>query len=234
MSKHMRIIACLKLIILLCHFLVTDNRFIVYASEPYVTIISPSKNISIEEGTDLIITADASDTSGIDRVEFYNGSTLIGTVTESDFESSCYTFVWEQMQIGTYNIFAKAFNDEGNYSASEERTVLVGAYTENVISLEKFDDIDYEYQADMTAVPPPTGKAGGSVGGNYNFRRGVFTNISTVASPLGKEGKSLRLFKNSGDPTDPDNATITYSGPAGLGGVEPGGDSGKANNFHRV
>ena len=227
MSKHMRIIACLKLIILLCHFLVTDNRFIVYASEPYVTIISPSKNISIEEGTDLIITADASDTSGIDRVEFYNGSTLIGTVTESDFESSCYTFVWEQMQIGTYNIFAKAFNDEGNYSASEERTVLVGAYTENVISLENFDDIDYEYQADMTAVPPPTGKAGGSVGGNYNFRRGVFTNISTVASPLGKEGKSLRLLKNSGDPTDPDNATITYSGPAGLGGVEPGGIAAK-------
>src|SRR5882724_4654684 len=57
---------------------------------PFVSITSPTENATFTAGTNIMIKAEASDLDGsIAKVEFYDGSTKLGTAL-----SSPYTFAW--------------------------------------------------------------------------------------------------------------------------------------------
>ncbi|MFB9058205.1 glycosyl hydrolase family 18 protein [Mariniflexile ostreae] len=87
---------------------------------PTVSITSPSPNATFNAGTEITITANATDIDGdITKVEFYNDDVLIGEDT-----SAPYAFSWMNVAPGNYTIKAKAFDNQ-NYSATSSVSIRV-------------------------------------------------------------------------------------------------------------
>ena len=87
--------------------LVEDRMAGYVASNPTVSIDLPD-NTLVKEGSDVTVTANASDDSGIAKVEFYNGNQLVGTA-----DSAPYQCVLTGLADGTYNISARAYDNNG-------------------------------------------------------------------------------------------------------------------------
>lgn len=88
-----------------------------------VQLTAPAANATVETGTAVTITATATATGGtISKVEFYAGTTLIG----SD-NTSPYSVTWTPAAAGTYAITAKATDNQNNTSTSAAVSVKVSA-----------------------------------------------------------------------------------------------------------
>jgi len=89
---------------------------------PIITLDNPEVDTSITADSSLLLSADASISSGtISRVEFYAGSTLLATRTASP-----YTFVWRPERIGSYAIRAVGYDGNGTGVSSSVSSVRVG------------------------------------------------------------------------------------------------------------
>jgi hypothetical protein len=88
---------------------------------PTVTITSPKNNATVYRLLGTTIKANASDADGtITRVEFYAGSTLLGTDT-----SAPYSFFWKPTSTGNHTLTAKAYDDDGAVTTSAPVPVRV-------------------------------------------------------------------------------------------------------------
>ena len=88
---------------------------------PTVNITAPTNNAVYTSPASITITANANDVDGsISKVEFYNGTTLLGTDAASP-----YSYVWMNVGTGTYTITAKAYDNvnASTMSASVEFVV---------------------------------------------------------------------------------------------------------------
>ncbi|HEV7684742.1 MAG TPA: Ig-like domain-containing protein, partial [Pyrinomonadaceae bacterium] len=107
----------------------TDNRggvttstpvMLVANSAPTVSISSPLNQAVFAEDSNLTINAAASDADGtVSKVEFYEGSTLLGTDTSSPF-----AITWANVAAGTYLLTAKATDNVGAVAISPAITVV--------------------------------------------------------------------------------------------------------------
>jgi Bacterial Ig domain/Calcineurin-like phosphoesterase/Purple acid Phosphatase, N-terminal domain len=90
---------------------------------PSVTLTAPSSGSSATAPATFNLAANASDSNGsIARVEFYQGSTLLGSDT-----SAPYTFTWAGVTAGSYSITARAFDNQGASTTSAAASVSVTA-----------------------------------------------------------------------------------------------------------
>jgi len=88
---------------------------------PVVSITAPTKNTVYLPPATFDISANATDASDtITQVDFYNGTTLLGTATAAP-----YTFSWSNVASGTYSLIAKATNSHGIVKASAAVKVIV-------------------------------------------------------------------------------------------------------------
>jgi len=89
---------------------------------PQVTITSPNEGDNPPVG-DVTIHATATDEDGtVERVEFFNGSTYLGTDTSEPF-----SYTWPNAEIGCFTIVAKAYDNEGFFGQdSMDLTVGMG------------------------------------------------------------------------------------------------------------
>jgi Bacterial Ig domain len=89
---------------------------------PVVSITSPASNASFGAPANISINATASDPdgNGIQRVDFYNGSTLLGPDT-----SAPYSYTWSGVAVGSYTLRAIAYDGMGAASAASEVVVNV-------------------------------------------------------------------------------------------------------------
>jgi regulation of enolase protein 1 (concanavalin A-like superfamily) len=86
---------------------------------PTVTMTSPAEGATAVAPATIAVGATASDSDGIDHVEFYQGSTLIGTSTNGQGNGSVpYTATWSGVTAGPYTLTAKAFDTLGAISVS--------------------------------------------------------------------------------------------------------------------
>ena len=92
------------------------------ANGPSVSITAPVSNASYgAPASSITLTATATTTTGtISKVEFYNGTTLIGTATASP-----YTVTWSNVAAGTYSITAVATDNTSNKATSSAVTINV-------------------------------------------------------------------------------------------------------------
>lgn len=91
---------------------------------PTVSISAPNNNASFTAPASITINAAATDSDGsIAKVDFYNGTTLLG----SD-NSSTYSHTWSNVAAGTYTIKVVATDDDGA-TAESSVTVTVTAAT---------------------------------------------------------------------------------------------------------
>jgi len=92
---------------------------------PTVSLTSPSNGASFVPPATITVTATASDSDGsISKVEFYNGSSLLSTVTTSPY-SATFTGV----PAGTYILTARAYDNQGLSTTSTVATVTVSSTT---------------------------------------------------------------------------------------------------------
>ncbi|MBK7713171.1 MAG: DUF4990 domain-containing protein [Bacteroidales bacterium] len=100
---------------------VTNNTLAPVNIAPTTVITSPKSNSSYIAPASITITATASDADGtVSLVEFYNGTTRIGSKS-----SAPYTFTWSNVAKGTYTINTVATDNKGAKTASKAITVLV-------------------------------------------------------------------------------------------------------------
>ena len=92
---------------------------------PTVNIVSPTANQTYVAPANVSINANAADPNGtVTKVEFYNGTTLLGT----DFTAP-YSYIWSNLGFGTYQIKAKAYDNLGATTTSSTVTFSVNNST---------------------------------------------------------------------------------------------------------
>jgi FMN-dependent NADH-azoreductase len=88
---------------------------------PTVSITSPVNNATFTAPANITIAANAADADGtVSSVQFFNGTTLLGTSTKSP-----YIFTWTNVIAGTYTITAKATDNNGAVTTSTAIAVQV-------------------------------------------------------------------------------------------------------------
>lgn len=90
---------------------------------PTVSITAPANNATYVAPASITINATAADANGsVAKVDFYNGTTLLG----SD-NTSAYSFTWTNVAAGTYTIMAVATDNLGATTTSTAITITVTA-----------------------------------------------------------------------------------------------------------
>jgi cellulose 1,4-beta-cellobiosidase len=88
---------------------------------PSVALTSPTNGSSFTAPATVAIAATASDSDGtVSKVDFYAGTTLLGTDT-----SAPYTYSWTGVAAGAYTLTAKATDNAGNATTSSGVSVTV-------------------------------------------------------------------------------------------------------------
>jgi hypothetical protein len=88
---------------------------------PFITLILPTDHSSLIAPANIAIQANASDDDGsISKVEFYEGTTLLGSATGNP-----YVFNWNNVSTGTYSLTAKATDDLNASTTSAAIQVIV-------------------------------------------------------------------------------------------------------------
>jgi len=93
---------------------------------PVVSITTPSNGASFAAGSSISIIANATDDVAVTNVEFYEGANLLG----SD-NSSPYSFIWNNLQLGNYSLSAKAYDSFGHNTTSTAVNISVTASSGN-------------------------------------------------------------------------------------------------------
>jgi hypothetical protein len=87
---------------------------------PTISIISPPTGTVLAAPASVTFVTNAADSDGtLTKVEFFNGATLIGTVT-----SAPWNFTWSGVASGTYSISAKATDNQTGSTTSAAITVI--------------------------------------------------------------------------------------------------------------
>jgi hypothetical protein len=79
-----------------------------YALAPVVAITSPANNAVVAGVTNIPLTATATDNAGISQVQFFAGSDLLGSATNSP-----YSLIWSNVPFGGYALTALATDNNG-------------------------------------------------------------------------------------------------------------------------
>ena len=166
-----------------------------------VSITAPANNAKFTAPASVTITAIATDPDGIiSNVAFYNGTTLLGTVTTSP-----YSFSWTNVPAGTYTIYIKATDNGGAVTTSAYTTITVTGTTGTAPP------------ASITAATTTTFCKGGSVvlnaniGAGYTYQwnsGGAAISGATAASYTATTAGSYTVTVTSGGLSTTSTATV--------------------------
>jgi RHS repeat-associated protein len=104
-------------------------RSIKVDAPPTVNLTAPANNAVFSPGSSIALTATAADSDGtISKVEFFRGTTLIGSDTTSP-----YSFNWTNVATGNYTLTAKA--TDNNSIATTSAPVVITVDTPPTVSI---------------------------------------------------------------------------------------------------
>jgi hypothetical protein len=103
---------------------------------PTVTLTAPGNNSILPAPAALTLTATAADTDGtVARVEFYNGTTLLGQAS-----SAPYTLSLTSLAAGPYVFYAKAIDNAGGATLSGPTYVTVSGNAPTTVNYQ-YDEL---------------------------------------------------------------------------------------------
>ena len=183
---------------------------------PTIGITAPANNAIVHTPVNVSITADAASAmSTIAKVEFYNGTTLLGSSTTAP-----YSFTWNSVAVGNYSLTAVATDNYGiqTTSAPISLTVKLGEL------------LPYYIHTDHLDTPREITDTGGNVVWQWD-NTDPFGNNAPNENPggLGKFEQPLRfpgqyadretnLYYNINRDYDPAIGRYIQSDPIGLAG----------------
>ncbi|MFN7928587.1 MAG: NPCBM/NEW2 domain-containing protein [Blastocatellia bacterium] len=158
---------------------------------PSASITAPANNTVFTAPASITITANATDTDGtIAKVEFYQGTTLLGTAT-----TATYSFTWANVAAGTYALTVKAYDNSNAVTTSSIVNVTVNAVTSGLPTPWQKQDVG------LVAAP-----------GDASFASGVFTvkgsgadiwdvsdSFHFVYQPLARDGEIIARVTSVGN-----------------------------------
>lgn len=89
---------------------------------PIVTITSPASNSTFTTGANIVLSANATDDVSVQQVDFYNGTTFLGT----DYTPP-YTFTWNNVPAGNHTINANAYDNLGLVGVASPVAITVSS-----------------------------------------------------------------------------------------------------------
>jgi hypothetical protein len=149
----------------------TDNRGAVTTSSPVnvavtansapsVSLTSPSMGASYFAPATIALAATATDSDGtVARVDFYQGTTLIGTAA-----SAPYTYTWTNVAQGSYTLTARATDDRGAVAASAAVNVTVSGANFAIVSPANNATVDTDF-INVTGTTQAPANSGVTVNG---------------------------------------------------------------------
>jgi len=91
-------------------------------ANPLPTVAVSSSTTNVTGPANITLSAAAADADGISKVDFYNGTTLLGTDN-----SSPYSYAWNNVAVGTYTVKALATDAKGGVTLSSEVIIKVNS-----------------------------------------------------------------------------------------------------------
>jgi hypothetical protein len=141
---------------------------------PTVLITSPSNNASFTPPATINIAANASDDSGVTKVEFFNGSTLLSTDN-----SAPYSYAWTNIATGSYILTARATDNQSATTTSAPITVVVNQPP--IVTLLSPAITSYAFTPGNVIVHASANDADGGVTKVEFFRNGALIATDTTA-----------------------------------------------------
>ena len=198
---------------------------------PTVSLTAPANNASFANDSTINMVATASDTDGISKVEFFQGTTKLGEDTNG---GDGYTFNWANVFAGSYQLTAKATD---NFGATTISNVVSATVTLPIVTVTATDATAAEGGSDFgTFTITRTGgtsaalqvnfslsgnaTAGSdyaSIGSSVTIPAGAASQTVTIspvddATVEGTETVTLTLANNSShNAGTPSNATVNIS-----------------------
>ncbi|MCR5889840.1 glycosyl hydrolase family 18 protein [Hymenobacter sp. J193] len=182
---------------------------------PTVSLTSPASGASFTAPASITINANAADANGtVSKVEFYRGTTLLGTDT-----SAPYSYSWTGVAAGTYSLTAKATDNAGAVTTS-------AAVSVTVTSAPTAQAIPGTIQAESYTAQQGTDKETTTdTGGGQNvdwYETGDWLDYSVNVAAAGQYSVGIRVASANG------GATLQLRNSAGtvLGSVNVGNTGG--------
>jgi hypothetical protein len=162
------------------------------STPPVVSIVTPMNGAKYAAPASIILTAAATASNAtITKVEFYNGSTLLKSLT-----SAPYTFTWSINSKGTYSITAKAYDSNGKSNVSSPVSFTVYSKVTGVT----FSSISQASPSPIgTSVTFKASASGGS--GSYQYQFLVKSPVTGWATTQAYSTNCSFLWTTSGLPT---------------------------------
>ena len=196
-----------KIMAVLTTFILVFGMFgifsIVSADAPSVTIVKPTKSLSVMKGYTLILSARLADFPSVSKVEFYSGATKIGEVLTPDAPSTAngqsatdYTFEWPNMKVGMFSLTAKGYDDESGAPVAVVSDV-------RVVNCYGYDKEEVYYEDFETVQNLPVNNTANSNLPITNYQNASTTDLfglSQVAAP-GKTADNCLLYDFPASPT---------------------------------
>ena len=163
---------------------------VIVNSPPVVQITSPQVNQMFSAPATVVIDASASDVDGtITQVEFFQGTTLIGTDTTVPFG-----ITWTNVASGTYNLTARATDNRGATTTSSSLNITTPTFyddfNDNSLDLSKWHlrapsspaTVSEQSQQLRITLPPNTATYNGVGSNAYYDMRGGTAQVEIVQS----------------------------------------------------
>ncbi|HTI38813.1 MAG TPA: Ig-like domain-containing protein [Vicinamibacterales bacterium] len=142
---------------------------------PSVALTSPASGATFTAPATVSLSANASDRDGtVARVDFYNGSALIGTAS-----SSPYTVTWKNVPAGTYSVTAVATDNLFASTTSPAVSVTVGGGSAPTFSVVRGPYLQQPTNHSMVVVWATKESGAGEV--RYNAAGAVTTTAAAVS-----------------------------------------------------
>ena len=93
-------------------------------ANPLPTVSVNSSTTNVTGPASITLSATAADADGISKIDFYNGTTLLGTDN-----SSPYSYAWNNVAVGTYSVKALATDTKGGVTLSSAIVIQVTSTT---------------------------------------------------------------------------------------------------------
>ncbi|MDD5688433.1 MAG: chitobiase/beta-hexosaminidase C-terminal domain-containing protein [Elusimicrobia bacterium] len=178
----------------LMYILRNNNTFGGGGGNPVVVITKPTNGQQFDQGSNILIEATAVDDVSVAKVEFYNGTTKLGEDT-----SSPYSYTWNSVPSGDFNIRAVVTDNIG-LTGSAQVTISVKNTGQPTLPVGKWD------------MEGTSGSSTASDTSGYN-NNGTLTNMDTATCWVaGKVGTGLKFDGTNDYVSVPNSTSLDING----------------------
>ena len=146
------------------------------------SVTAPANNAVFTSGAAITVSANAATTKSgttISKVEFYQGSTLIGSDTTSP-----YSISWTGAALGTYSVTAKVTDSQGLTQTSSPITVKVQAAAPTISLTSPANNASFIAPANISLTANATANGSGNSISKVEYFQGTSLIATSTAAPF--------------------------------------------------